>query len=395
MRFWLSLILVGILSGCASTSHLRYPPVSWMVDRDRKPIPPPKARTEYIYSDIVDYQFFYQAERATDLSLPVEKIANARQEALNANNFDEVADSSWFTNRIGRRAMSLSELRRGSNREDSVPAGRTWTIIKAKTEGKTPGFLVEDEEGEKYLFKFDPAGYEELVTAAEMIGARIMNAAGYNVPESSLILFHPKDLKIAEKATDKDALGRTIPFDRERLEKIFRRIAEHGDGYYRALASHYVGGKPIGPFPWRGRRDDDPNDRIPHEHRRELRGYRVIASWIANNDTKEGNTLDSFIKTGPGEKGYVRHYIVDFGNTLGAASHVPKSKTHLGDYRFNAKKALASLLSLGVYQPHWERVEDPNLESVGIFESKYFEPEKWRPIYPNPALPNMTKRDPF
>ena len=33
--------------------------------------------------------------------------------ALNVNTIDEVPDSSWFTNRIGHRAMSIAEIVRG------------------------------------------------------------------------------------------------------------------------------------------------------------------------------------------------------------------------------------------------------------------------------------------
>src|ERR1700742_2954368 len=38
----------------------------------------------------------------------------ATTEAVNANSLDEVADSAWFTNRIGAHPMSIDELRRGA-----------------------------------------------------------------------------------------------------------------------------------------------------------------------------------------------------------------------------------------------------------------------------------------
>src|SRR4029453_5777883 len=41
--------------------------------------------------------------------------------AVNVNSIDEVPDSSWFVNRIGRHAMSGEEIARGPNQGD--PAG--------------------------------------------------------------------------------------------------------------------------------------------------------------------------------------------------------------------------------------------------------------------------------
>lgn len=46
---------------------------------------------------------------------PNHKPSNSR--ALNVNTIDEVPDSSWFTNRIGRGAMSREEIVRGPDRD--------------------------------------------------------------------------------------------------------------------------------------------------------------------------------------------------------------------------------------------------------------------------------------
>jgi hypothetical protein len=400
MKRWLALGLALSTMACAATSQVRYPPARWVVDRDRKPVKLPQTREEYNASDAINYQFFYQLERAANLGLRGERALDSmgfstKQEALNTNNFDEVADSSWFTNRLGRRAMSQEELRRGPNTSGGPDPTGPWTIVRAKSEGKTPGFVIEDARGDRYLLKFDPPGYPDLVTGAETIGTKIVHAMGYNVAENYIVEFDPDILKISPKATNKTRYGKTVPFTQADLDDLICRTAEMGGGRYRALASKLIEGKILGPFPLRGRRWSDKNDHIPHEHRRELRGFAIAAALLNNSDTKEANSLDTFIKTGPEEKGYVRHYILDLGNSLGSASDGPKGKKHLDDYQFNAKKVCASLLTFGGYQPDWDRVEDPGMESVGVFESKYFEPKKWRPSYPNPGFQNMTERDAF
>ena len=40
---------------------------------------------------------------------------------------------------------------------------------------------------------------------------------------------------------------------------------------------------------------DDPNDIVPHEHRRELRALRVFGAWTNLTDMKAGNTLDTVV----------------------------------------------------------------------------------------------------
>ena len=37
----------------------------------------------------------------------------------------------------------------------------------------------------------------------------------------------------------------------------------------------------------------------------------------------------------------------------------------------------------------------PSHSSIGNFESRYFEPEEWKPEYPNPAFLNMTDQDAY
>jgi hypothetical protein len=391
-------LLLATLSACSSTPQVRYAPARWVQDNDRTPIKQPPSRQEYSVADAVQNQMFYQLERLVDAPLRVERGLHALgfpslEEAHNTNNFDEVADSTWFTNRVGRRTMTPGEVRNFGHGKGPNPRG-PWTIIKAKHSGISPGFFIEDGEGAKYLLKFDPVDNPELSSGAEVISTRILYAVGYNVPETYIVTFSPSILRISEKLSGKNESDRDF-LNEKRLEEIFRRLSPGSDGRYRTLASRFIEGKILGPRPLRGKRRGDANDRIPHEHRRELRGYRWFSALIANSDTREANSLDTFIRTGPGEKGYVKHYMLDFSSTLGSRGTRPRSKTHLDDYYFNYGEVSASAATLGGYRPKWEQIEDPEIESVGLFESKSFKPQHWRPNYPIPPFQNATDRDGF
>ena len=62
--------------------------------------------------------------------------------ASGVNTLGEVPDSAWYTNRHGRRRMSIEELLRGPGDRRPPQAGGRWTILSAKTEGVTPGFMI-------------------------------------------------------------------------------------------------------------------------------------------------------------------------------------------------------------------------------------------------------------
>jgi hypothetical protein len=68
-------------------------------------------------------------------------------------------------------------------------------------------------------------------------------------------------------------------------------------------------------------RDDDPNDLIPHEHRRDLRGLRLISAWLNDNDIREGNTLDMYVEE-DGRR-FLKHYLIDAGSALGSDTTHP------------------------------------------------------------------------
>jgi hypothetical protein len=302
--------------------------------------------------------------------------------AVNVNTIDEVPDSSWFTNRAGSRPLSIEQIVRGADR-GSGPAGR-WQVTAVKAEGVTPGFTIRDETGEIYWIKFDPKSNPEMASGAEVISTKLFHAFGYHVPENYLATVRREDLAIAAGALAKDEDGRDEPMRWRHIDAILEKAARGDDGSYRVLASRNLPGEPIGPFKYHGTRPDDPNDIFPHEHRRELRGLLVFSGWLNHDEVRSTNSLDTLVRADG--RAIVRHHLLDFGSTLGSGSVEAQSRRAGNEFVWEARPTLITMLTLGLYVRPWIKVPYPDLPAVGRIESSYFQPETWKPDYPNPAF---------
>ena len=313
--------------------------------------------------------------------------------AVNLNTMDEVPDSSWFTNRIGVRDMTPEEIARGPNQLGDLNIDG-WPIVQEKSSGITPGFRLTDPDGRLYQLKFDPPANPEMSSGAEVIGAAFYHAMGYNVAQGYIVEFDPDLAPIRQGATTVDMSGTRRQMRREDVDRVLARAARLPNGKYRALASRFADGAPLGYFKYFGTRPDDPNDVHPHEHRRELRGSRVIGAWLNHDDSRGLNSLD-MLEQRDG-RGFIRHYVFDFGSTLGSGSTVPQVPRAGNEYILEWGPALRSLATLGLYLRPWMRVRYPDVpKSIGRFEADFFDPVLWRPEYPNPAFDNMRADDAF
>src|SRR5688572_32619324 len=222
-------------------------------------------------------------------------------------------------------------------------------------------------------------------TAAELIGAAFYHAFGYNVVQGYLVEIDPDRIVISPKATTVDMTGRRRQLRREDIDRLLARAARSRNGKFRAIASRFAEGRPLGYFKYYGTRPDDPNDIHPHEHRRELRAARVFAAWLNHDDSRGLNSLD-MMEGKPGAQ-YVRHYMFDFGSIMGSGSVFAQVPRAGNEYILEWAPALKTLATLGLYVRPWIHVDYPEVApSVGRFESEFFDPLKWRPEYPNPAF---------
>lgn len=93
---------------------------------------------------------------------------------------------------------------------------------------------------------------------------------------------------------------------------------------------------------------------------------------------------------------YIRHYMFDFGATLGSATLFPDPSTSGHEYYIDKRASLVGLATLGLSVPDYLRVSTDDIpRSAGSFTSAAFEPDRWKPNYPNSAFRNMRADDAF
>jgi hypothetical protein len=388
-----SLLAIMVMAGCSSTKPYAEGNIKTF-DPDTTKIDRPQEQPQYQYWDRIDNTIFHQLEKPLDLNRTVRYVGRKlgvsdKRQADNVNKLDEVPESSWYSYRHYYNEMSPEELAAGPNTVAPDTAGQ-WTIFRAKLEGAGSGFFIEDENENRYLIKFDGYNYPELTTAAEVVGTKIFYAAGYTVPESVITYFDPEKVRIKEGVTVEEN-GEMRAMTMEDYRAIVAKRPINEEGKIRALASKFVAGIPVGPWNFEGTIKEDPNDRVAHEHRRELRGMRVISSWLNDTDRRDANTMAVY-----SDSGYIDHYVQDFGNTLGAngtSIHQPiQGQAYLIDPRY----MLVSALSLGGYVTPWETIEaEVPYPAAGYFRADIFKPGRWVPTHPLPPFENMTLRDAF
>lgn len=390
----LTLLIAPAQKGVARTPLIDRS-VLWHED-DMRDIPKPRERDPSIVWDMVDDSIVRPFGRLTHPGRIIRRIGtlfggDPVPPADNVNSLDEVPNSAWFTNRIGLFPLTPEDVARGSGTGAGPSIEAPWIVISAKTAGVTPGFIIRDARDEAYLIKFDPPDYPNIATAAGVISNRLFHAAGYNVPDDAIVTFRRADLQLGTNVKLTLPDGKKRLMREEDLDAILQPTEPSPHGKYRAISSKFVRGEPIGCFNYNGRRNDDPNDRISHENRRELRGLRIMCAWINHFDTKQHNSLDVY--TTENGRRFVRHYLIDFASTLGTGAYGPFPRPGF-EYTFDPSAILGRMLTVGFREDPWRRVELPKgLPEIGYIESEEFDPLDWRPIQPNTAFANLTDRD--
>jgi hypothetical protein len=413
MSRFIATILVLSSIACAASPRpfaLRAPftrdgdldPVSVTCRPDPSPSDPARVRcapATYVSPwawDQIDNSTFARTSRA----LAVEVVG----EAANANSLDEVADSSWFENRIGARPVLPDQLALGGCTADDVlpapgdvPDG-AWLVDHGKDNGSSLGFRVKVPGKGTYMLKADDPTAPEHASAAAVIGQAIYHAVGFHTPCEQVVYVRRSQLKVLPGLSRVDNKGFARPFDDRALDAVLATSAHRGE-LTRLTASKWLPGITLGPFRYVGTRHDDPNDVVAHEDRRELRGSALLAAWLNHWDAREQNSMDVWLAADPSRPrsspGIVRHYIMDTSDAIGQAPTRPELGGRMGHaYNFDLGQVVADFVSFGAIERPWDRaVHAPGREKFGFFSVRDFDPETWKTAYPNPAFLRMTERD--
>lgn len=386
---WLGVITMGALIISCGPDVRRFPlahPLWEDPDRNHVPKRPSKFYSG-LWADALDQAVFRRLARV--VAFPMSR------EAQNVNAVDEVPNSSWFTNRIGMHGLTPAQAARGACRGPGPgldPKKGPWTVIGAKPDGANPGFFIKAPSG-TYLLKFDGLVSPQRATTADVVGSRIYWAAGFNTPCNTIVYFHRSILRIGKNAKAKDHLGRKTELTQKHIHQVLTKAFRLKGGLLRASASKFVPGKPLGPFHYESTRRDDPNDAVPHEHRRELRASRLLAAWTGHVDSREQNTLNVWTKRDG--RTFIKHYLLDWGDCLGvrkASEAMTRRRGH--SYNTDFGHMLGDLFTLGIIRRPWHRARiNREAQLFGYFSVQDFVASKWKPGYANPAFERMTYRD--
>jgi hypothetical protein len=323
-------------------------------------------------------------------SQPGDRATGVR--AGNINTIDELPDSNWFTNRILARPLSIADAVRGPH-NGSGPAPGPWTVTASKDVGFAPGFTVEDTAGETWFISFDARGYPEAATGAILVANKIFWALGYWQVENILTSIRPEQVLLGDTATVRPMSGTRRQMRPGDLDEIWDRAHRSPDGAFRAVAARRLAGRPLGGFRYHGTRPDDPNDLVPHEHRRELRALKVFGAWTNLVDMKAGNTLDMLVTENG--RSVVRHYLQDVGSTFGTGANAPREFDEGWEHLYEGDLVWKRLVSLGFMIRPWQTVPYVDSPAVGRFEGTLFEPATWKPRIPTAAFRHAQPDDLF
>jgi hypothetical protein len=372
------IVAAALAASCASphagpSVRFANAPPARVVD-DRRDVPArPEVSPSYLQLDYFDRSFAGPVLRA--LKLP------ESHRARGVNALDEVPDSTWFTNRIGVRDLTPAEVGRGPIDDEGPEPYKPWTIQSTKS-GTEVGFIITDAKGIQYGLAFDHPEWPELETGSAVVTNRLLHAFGYNVPADRIAYVRPEELRLAPDAKLVDQRGKRVGrLDRDELDRRLAKVWHMPDGRIRVVASRWLAGTSLGGTPPSGVRSGDPNDRIPHEDRRDLRGQYPLFAWLEHVDLIQANFLDLWIEdpVDP-RRHYVVHYALDLGKSLGTMAVTDYFIRSGHNYAYDWYALGRALVMFGVAPRPWGHEFAPSLIGVSpTFVATGFAPGAWKP----------------
>jgi hypothetical protein len=317
--------------------------------------------------------------------------------ARGVNTLGEVMDGDWYVNRQAARRLTAAELQRGPGRDLPPAMTAPWQVLVVKPFGVNSGLLVADAKNDLYLLRFDPEGHAGLATGAQIVTSRFLYALGYFVVDDYLVQFDRTQLVAHPSGQTVSSAGKPRGLVTEDIDAFLKAIPQEAGGTYRTVATRLPERREglLGPYQVWGTRSDDPNDTVPHEHRRDLRGLSVFAAWLNISNMRAVGTQDILL-TADGRP-RIRHFIVDLTKSLGSGVFDgPKLSWEGNETVFPSLGDIGhNIATLGLSTPAWMKEKFPDLPEVGAFGSAAFDPNAWTTSEPIAPFKNRLPDDAF
>ncbi|MBU3758357.1 MAG: hypothetical protein FGM27_00280 [Candidatus Omnitrophica bacterium] len=358
-----------------------------------------KAQETSYYQDLFEQAGYYEGTSFLRLDRLYRALFGKAAPAEDVNVYDEVPDSSFFTNRHSRSRLTSDQLKQGFRENQGPQISGAIQVVGGVFEGLQPVYEIKDSAGDRYLLRFDPSDSFELVTGAEVIASRFYYALGYNVPQMTIVSIPSGSLAAAPGAKVTDDTGFAKDLTQEKLEEYLLFLPTDDQGNYRASATKIITGQDKGSFDFLGKRRGDPQDAVDQERRRSLRALQVFSSWLNNTDVRPGTTEDVLVNENGQE--VLKHYLVSFSSALGAASKGPKPPMHGHESLFDFREVAKAFLTLGLWEKPWQRrwrevgEKVSASPAVGYFDNRYFDPGQFKTQLQNYAFKDVTRADGF
>ena len=254
---------------------------------------------------------------------------------------------------------------------------------------------MTDPDGHLYQIEFDPPSNPEMATGAEIIGTAFYHAFGY----------HTVDVYLAELDPDASSSRRRRPSGiRSSASGVGSRggTSTTSSGGRRASRMASIACSPAASPTASRSATSATTARGPTTRTTSCRtstaassaAARVFGAWLNHDDSRGINSLDMLVQEQ--DRRYVKHYMFDFGSIMGSGTVYAQRHRPGNEYILEWKPGWLTLATLGVYTRPWMHISYPDVPpAVGRFEAEAFQPELWKPEYPNPAFDNMRPDDAF
>ena len=236
--------------------------------------------------------------------------------AMNVNTLDEVPNSAWFVNRIGRDAMSIDDVVRRPDRFESISLDG-WKVSGGKATGVQPGFRMTDRKGTR--IRSNSPARQSGTGDGGGISARRSITRSDTTRWTSTRRTRPEPARhLRQGNVSRPARGwAKAAVHAQRRGQVLRRAAREPTQVSRA-------GQPL-----RRRQAVGQLSLLRHAARRsqrhraarappELRAARVFGAWLNHDDSRGVNSLDMLV--GEPNRRHIKHYMFDFGSIMGSGT---------------------------------------------------------------------------